>query len=233
MVERGIGVDHSTIHRWVVRFSPLPPWSASTGASARSPASGMSTRHQGAWRMDVSLPRHRQHGRHGRILFHEHRDLPAAKRLFRKALERYARPDRVVIDGSRTNQEAIVSCDTTNQLQDRCRCRLKPIRTRQSQYLNNRIEQDHRRIKRRVRPMLGFKSPQPPASSSSASKWFTRCAGNRRGLPSILIRHWPSSSTSLLPHSTARHLNCFGSTKICNRTHQRPRWHGRGNHRSH
>jgi len=29
----------------------------------------------------------------------------------------------------------------------------------QSQYLNNRIEQDHRRIKRRVRPMLGFKSP--------------------------------------------------------------------------
>ena len=29
---------------------------------------------------------------------------------------------------------------------------------RQSQYLNNRIEQDHRRIKRRVRPMLGFKS---------------------------------------------------------------------------
>ena len=34
----------------------------------------------------------------------------------------------------------------------------KPIRIRQSQYLNNRIEQDHRRIKRRVRPMLGFKS---------------------------------------------------------------------------
>jgi transposase-like protein len=26
--------------------------------------------------------------------------------------------------------------------------------------LNNRIEQDHRRIKRRVRPMLGFKSNQ-------------------------------------------------------------------------
>jgi len=35
---------------------------------------------------------------------------------------------------------------------------LKPIRIRQSQYLNNRIEQDHRAIKRRVRPMLGFKS---------------------------------------------------------------------------
>ena len=35
---------------------------------------------------------------------------------------------------------------------------MKPIRIRQSAYLNNRIEQDHRAIKRRVRPMLGFKS---------------------------------------------------------------------------
>jgi transposase-like protein len=28
---------------------------------------------------------------------------------------------------------------------------------------NNRIEQDHRRIKHRVRPMLGFKSPRSAA----------------------------------------------------------------------
>jgi putative transposase len=54
---------------------------------------------------------------------------------------------------------AIVSCDATHRSQDGSRRRLKPIRIRQSQYLNNRIEQDHRRIKRRVRPMLGFKSP--------------------------------------------------------------------------
>jgi putative transposase len=53
-----------------------------------------------------------------------------------------------------------VSRDTTNRLQDRSKRRLKPIRIRQSRYLNNRIEQDHRRIKRRVRPMLGFKSDQ-------------------------------------------------------------------------
>ncbi len=38
------------------------------------------------------------------------------------------------------------------------RRRLKPTRIRQSAYLNNRIEQDHRAIKRRVRSMLGFKS---------------------------------------------------------------------------
>jgi putative transposase len=34
----------------------------------------------------------------------------------------------------------------------------RSITIRRSKYLNNRIEQDHRRIKRRVRPMLGFKS---------------------------------------------------------------------------
>lgn len=48
---------------------------------------------------------------------------------------------------------------------DRSRRELKPIRIRQSRYLNNRIEQDHRRIKRRVRPMLGFK----PFASTSAT----------------------------------------------------------------
>lgn len=29
---------------------------------------------------------------------------------------------------------------------------------RSSKYMNNTIEQDHRRVKRRIRPMLGFKS---------------------------------------------------------------------------
>ena len=63
-----------------------------------------------------------------------------------------------MIDGSQTNREAIISCDRTSRLQERRRLHTKPIRIRQSQYLNNRIEQDHRRIKRRVRPMLGFKA---------------------------------------------------------------------------
>ena len=68
------------------------------------------------------------------LIFSENRDLPAAKRLRRKALKRHGRPDRIA------------------------RCSLPPIRIRKSKYLNNRIEQDHRRIKRRVRSMLGFKS---------------------------------------------------------------------------
>jgi putative transposase len=59
--------------------------------------------------------------------FSERRNLTAAKRFLRKALERHGRPERIVIDGSQTNWEAILSCDTTDQLQDRSRRKLKPI----------------------------------------------------------------------------------------------------------
>jgi transposase-like protein len=33
----------------------------------------------------------------------------------------------------------------------------KRVRVRSSKYLHNGIEQDHRRVKQRIRPMLGFK----------------------------------------------------------------------------
>lgn len=90
--------------------------------------------------------------------FGEQRDLTAAKHFLRKALQRSSRPERVVIDGSQTNRDAIIACYAENRLQDQSRHPLKPIRIRSSKYLNNRAEQDHRRIKRRVRSMLGFKT---------------------------------------------------------------------------
>ena len=90
--------------------------------------------------------------------FSERRNLTAAKRFLRKALQRYGRPERIVIAGSQANHEAILACDAESRLQDGSRRKPKPIRIRQNAYLNNRIEQDHRAIKCRVRPMLGFKS---------------------------------------------------------------------------
>jgi putative transposase len=89
--------------------------------------------------------------------FSEHRDLAAAKRFLRKALDRHGRPDRIVIDGSQTNLEAIVSCDMTHRLSHATRAST-PVLIRKSKYMNNRIEQDHRWIKRRIQPMLGLKS---------------------------------------------------------------------------
>ena len=159
MAERGISVDHATIHRWIIRYSP-ECWSGSIRAS--EPVTGK-------WHVDETYIKVRGHWRYlyraidsngdtVEFWFSERRNLTAAKRFLSKALKRHGRPERIVIDGSQTNREAILSCDTTDRLQDRSRRELKPIRIRQSAYLNNRIEQDHRAIKRRIRPMLGFKS---------------------------------------------------------------------------
>jgi transposase-like protein len=51
--------------------------------------------------------------------FSERRNLTAAKRVLRKALKWHGRPERIVIDGSQTNREAILFCDTADRLQDR------------------------------------------------------------------------------------------------------------------
>ena len=159
MAERGVNVDHATINRWVVKFAPL------LGLRARRHKAQVGK----SWRLDETYIKVRGQwmylyraidsvGDTVEFWFSEHRDLQAAKRFLRKALHRHGRPDRIVIDGSQTNREAIIACDAENRLQDRSRRKLKAIRIRSSKYLNNRIEQDHRRIKRRVRPMLGFKS---------------------------------------------------------------------------
>jgi putative transposase len=62
------------------------------------------------------------------FFFSENRDLIAAKRFLRKALARHGRPVRIVIDGSPTNFEAIVKCDSESRLLSRSNFPLKPIR---------------------------------------------------------------------------------------------------------
>lgn len=159
MAERGVSVDHSTVHRWVVRFAPQ--LLERFNRRKRSVTCN--------WHVDETYIKVRGQwmylyraidsvGDTVEFFFSEHRDLVAAKRFLRRAFQRHGRPERIVIDGSQTNREAIISCDDESRLRDRSRRQPKPIRIRQSQYLNNRIEQDHRRIKRRIRSMLGFKS---------------------------------------------------------------------------
>ncbi|MBM6582797.1 DDE-type integrase/transposase/recombinase [Microvirga sp. BT689] len=116
---------------------------------------------------------------------------------------RHGRPERIVIDGSQTNREAILSCDTADRLQDRSRRTLKPIRVRQSRYLNNRIEQDHRAIKRRVRPMLGFKAMDSARAVLSGIEMVHMMRRDRRNTPAIHISRSRSSSNSS-PHDAVR-----------------------------
>jgi transposase-like protein len=159
MAERGISVDHATIHRWTIHYAPLLLKEFNV---RKRPVTGK-------WHVDETYIKVRgqwqylyraidSNGDTVEFWFSNKRNLTAAKRFLRKALKRHGRPERIVIDGSQTNREAILSCDTADRLQDRARRDLKPIRIRQGAYLYNRIEQDHRAIKRRVRPMLGFKS---------------------------------------------------------------------------
>ncbi len=159
IAERGIEVDHSTIHRWTIYYAPrvLEQFNRCKRAVTRK------------WHVDETYIKVRgrwmylyraidSNGDTVEFWFSEQRNLTAAKRFLRMTLKRHGRPERIVIDGSQTNREAILSSDAESRLRDRSRRQLKPIRIRQSRYLNNRIEQDHRAVKRRIRPMLGLKS---------------------------------------------------------------------------
>ena len=77
------------------------------------------------------------------------RDVTAARRFLERASGLHDVPKKICIDGSPANKAAVLAVEATAA---------KPIELRQIKYLNNRIEQDHRAIKRIVRPMLGFKS---------------------------------------------------------------------------
>jgi putative transposase len=83
------------------------------------------------------------------VMFSERRDMAAAKAFFRSAKAVTGdTPDRVTTDGHDSYPRAI-------------RTELgKEVRHRTSRYLNNRLEQDHRGIKGRCRPMRGFKCPR-------------------------------------------------------------------------
>jgi transposase-like protein len=83
------------------------------------------------------------------FLFSQTRNLKDAKRFFHKAFDRHGLPTQVTIDGSQTNCEAARASHGAQRMLTRSQA--KPLIIRRSRYLNNRIEQDHRRIKRRIR----------------------------------------------------------------------------------
>ena len=133
MAERGISVDHSTIHRWVVHFSPLILERFNRKKRAVT----------GKWHADETYIKVRGQwmylyraidsvGDTVEFWFSQRRDLLAARRFFRKAIERHGCPERIVIDGSQTNKEAIISCDMISRLQEQPHKALKPIRIRQA-----------------------------------------------------------------------------------------------------
>ena len=105
------------------------------------------------------------------VMLSERCDRAAAKAFFRSAkVVIGVTPDRVTTDGHDSYPRAI-------------RTELgKKVRHRTSRYLNNRLEQDHRGIKGRCRPMRGFKCPRSAAR-------FCRGHDERRNFLRLRYRH--------------------------------------------
>jgi transposase-like protein len=79
------------------------------------------------------------------------RDVAAAKAFLRKALHTQGRaPVSITLDGYAASHRAV-------REMRRERSRWKRTKLRSSKYLNNMVEQDHRGVKSRTGPMLGFK----------------------------------------------------------------------------
>ena len=153
LADRGVEVDHVTLFRWTQRFAPelerrvrryLRPC-------------------RGPWHVDETYVRV---GGQWRYLYRAvdgtsqtidfrlsaTRDKQAARRFFRKALARdnTRNPRTVATDRLRSYPGALREMKREGEL-------WRFTRHRRGRWLNNLVEQDHRRIKRLTRPMLGFK----------------------------------------------------------------------------
>ncbi|MFM0176568.1 IS6 family transposase [Paraburkholderia sediminicola] len=149
MAERGFEVDDSSVHRWVIKLVPL---FEKAFRKHKRPVGR-------SWRMDETYVKvkgqwtylYRAVDRDGNtvdFLLRARRDKVAVRRYFEKAIDRNGEPEVITIDKSGANLAALEAINAERQT---------PIRIRQNKYLNNVVEQDHRAIKRIIRPMMGFK----------------------------------------------------------------------------
>jgi len=152
MTERGLLLDHTTIYRWVQRYAPeldkrSRPYLKQTNDSWRVDETYVKIR--GKW-----LYLYRAVDSTGQtldFLLNETRSTRAAKRFFRKALGRphITTPRVINVDKNPTYIGAVRDLKRDKLLPSKCK-------RRPSQYMNNIIEQDHRFMKRKIKPGLGF-----------------------------------------------------------------------------
>jgi len=155
MEERGVEVDHATLNRWVVKYSPI----------IASQAQRQKSRTNSSWRMDETYIKvkgnwtyyYRAVDKNGKTLdfmLSAQRDAKAARRFFKQAINTNNVPDKVVIDKSGANLAGLLWTNVMLKFANGS----KLIKILQVKYLNNIVEQDHRFIKKLTRPMMGFKS---------------------------------------------------------------------------
>ena len=152
MAERGIGLAHTTVLRWVQHYTPefAKRWqrfARPVGGSWRCDETYIKVK--GAW-----LYLYRAVDKAGKTVdfyLSRNRDVAAAKAFPRKAMRHQRTPTKITLDAYAASHRAVADLKRTGELPKR-------VRVRSSKYLNNIIEQDHRRVKHRLGPMRGRKS---------------------------------------------------------------------------
>jgi len=148
---RGVKVDHSTIQRWVFKFSLF----VESNMNKRKNVVGNS------WRMDETYIKvggkdrylYRAVDKQGNtvdFLLTKRRMKGSAQKFLNKAIGNNGKPRLINIDKSGANTQAI-------RIVNQYSLTFKKIRNRRVKYLNNIVEQDHRTIKRRIAITTGFK----------------------------------------------------------------------------
>ena len=146
---RGVKVDHSTLQRWVFKFTPL----LEKEFRARKKPVG------NRWRMDETYIKvkgqwcylYRAVDKAGctiDFLLTKRRQRMSAQSFLIKAIKNNGKPELINIDKSGSNTHAIRVYNKRS---------FSKIKIRQCKYLNNIVEQDHRFIKKRIVGGLGFK----------------------------------------------------------------------------
>ncbi len=152
LLERGLQVDHTTIYRWVQHYAPERERRCRTSLKATTDS----------WRVDETYIKVKgtwiylyravdSHGNTLEFLLSATRDTTAAKRFFSKALSasHTTTPRVITVGQNAAYPKALTQLKSVGAITHLCELR-------QSKYLNNLIEQDHRVIKRLVKPGLGF-----------------------------------------------------------------------------
>jgi len=154
MQERGIEVDHSTINRWVLKYAPeldkrIRPHLRTTNDSWRVDETYIKVK--GQWKYLYRAVD--SQGSTLDFLLSAKRDAAAAERFLHKTFKAsHTQTPRVInVDKNPAYPPAIEDLKADEQLP-------KTTELRQVKYLNNRIEQDHRFIKRLTKPGMGFGS---------------------------------------------------------------------------
>jgi len=156
MGERGVGVDHSTIYRWVQRY--VPEIEKRLRWQWRRPRST-------SWRVDETYVKvrgkwaylYRALDKLGNTIdfyLSSTRNAKAAKRFLGKALnglKDWEKPSVISTDKAPTYGLAI------SELKAEGKCPGETVH-RQVKYLNNVVESDHGKLKQLIRPVRGFKT---------------------------------------------------------------------------